>query len=81
MQAAHAADGFVAGAQVEVVGVAENDFGAQRFERCPAVTALTVPAVPTGMKTGVSTVRWGRWICARRPPASVVGMRLKLRPT
>ena len=33
MQAAHAADGLVAGAQVEVIGVAEDDFGAERFER------------------------------------------------
>ena len=32
VQAAHAADGFVAGAQIEVIGVAENDFGAERFE-------------------------------------------------
>ena len=31
MQAAHAADGFVTGAQVEVIGVAENDLGAERF--------------------------------------------------
>ena len=36
MQAAHAADGFVAGAKVEVIGVAENDLGAERFERRPA---------------------------------------------
>ena len=33
MQAAHAADGFVAGAQIEVVGVAEDDFDAEGFER------------------------------------------------
>ena len=32
VQAAHAADGFVPGAQIEVVGVAENDLRAQRFE-------------------------------------------------
>jgi hypothetical protein len=32
VQAAHAADGFVAGAQIEMVGVAENDLGAERFE-------------------------------------------------
>ncbi len=32
VQSAHAADGFVAGAQVEVIGVAEDDFGAQGFE-------------------------------------------------
>jgi hypothetical protein len=33
MQAAHAADGFVAGAQVEMVGVAEDDFCAEGLER------------------------------------------------
>ncbi len=33
MQAAHAADGFVAGAQIEVIGVAEDDLGAEGFER------------------------------------------------
>ena len=32
VQAAHAADGFVAGAEVEVVGVAEDDLGAEDFE-------------------------------------------------
>ena len=55
MQAAHAADGFVAGPQVEVIGVAENDLSAERFKDVLR-TALTVPWVPTGMKTGVSTV-------------------------
>ena len=33
VQAAHAADGLVTGAQVEVVRVAENDFGAEGFKR------------------------------------------------
>jgi len=33
MQAAHAADGFVAGAEIEMVGVAKNDFDAEGFER------------------------------------------------
>jgi hypothetical protein len=33
MQAAHAADGLVAGAQIEVVSVAEDDFDAEGFER------------------------------------------------
>jgi hypothetical protein len=33
VQATHAADGLVTGAQVKVIGVAENDFGAERFER------------------------------------------------
>ena len=32
MQAAHAANGLVTGTQVEVIGVAENDLGAERFE-------------------------------------------------
>ena len=33
MQAAHAADRLVAGAQIEMVGVAKDDFGAEGFER------------------------------------------------
>ena len=33
VQAAHAADGLVAGAQIKVIGVAENDLSAERFER------------------------------------------------
>ncbi len=32
VQSAHALDGFVTGAEVEVVGVAENDFCAKGFE-------------------------------------------------
>jgi len=32
VQTANAPNGFVAGAQVEMVGVAENDFGTKRFE-------------------------------------------------
>ncbi len=33
MQATHAADGFVSWAQIEVIGVAEDDLCAERFER------------------------------------------------
>ena len=33
MKAAHAANGFVAGAEIEMVGVAEDDFCAEGFER------------------------------------------------
>jgi hypothetical protein len=33
VKAAHAADGLVAGTEIEVVGVAEDDFCAERFER------------------------------------------------
>ena len=32
VQPAHAPDGFVARPQIEVIGVAENDLGAQRFQ-------------------------------------------------
>ena len=32
MQSAHAADRFVSGAQVEMIGVAENDLRAERFD-------------------------------------------------
>src|SRR5579871_5410350 len=44
-------------------------------------TAFTVPAVPTGMKTGVSTTWWGSASCARRPPAAVVLLMLNWSPT
>ena len=33
---------------------------------------FTVPAVPTGMNTGVSTGPWGRWRRPRRAPAGSV---------
>jgi len=33
VQAAHAADGLVTGAQIKMIRVAENDLGAERFER------------------------------------------------
>jgi hypothetical protein len=33
VESAHATNEFVAGAEIEMVGVAENDFGTQRFER------------------------------------------------
>ena len=33
MQAAHAADGLVAGTQIKMVGVAEDDFDAESFKR------------------------------------------------
>ena len=33
VKAAHAANGFVAGAEIEVISVAEDDFCAERFER------------------------------------------------
>jgi hypothetical protein len=33
MQAAEAANGLVSGAEIEVIGVAENDFCAEGFER------------------------------------------------
>ena len=55
VQPAHAADGLVAGTQVEVIGVAENDLRAERFEHVLR-DGLDRSRVPTGMKTGVSTV-------------------------
>jgi hypothetical protein len=33
VKSAHASDGFVTGAQIEMVSVAEDDFRAERFER------------------------------------------------
>ena len=59
MKAAHAANCFVAGAQIEVIGVAEDDFCAERFERLLR-DGFDGARVPTGMKTGVSTVWCGR---------------------
>jgi hypothetical protein len=54
---AKAVDDLASGAQVEVVGVAQNDLGAG-FSVLPALRALTVARVPTGMNTGVSTRPW-----------------------
>jgi hypothetical protein len=56
VQPAHAPDGLVPGPQVEVIGVAQDDLRAQLFEHVLR-NGLDRAGVPTGMKTGVSTVR------------------------
>ena len=53
MQPAELLDELRAGAEVQVVGVAEDDLRAELLELARS-TALTVARVPTGMKTGVS---------------------------
>ena len=55
MQPAAPRDQIVAGPQIQVVGVAQQDLGAERFE-IACVTPFTAPCVPTGMNAGVSHV-------------------------
>ena len=78
MQAAHAANGLVAGTQIEVVGVAEDDFGAERFEGVLR-DGLDGSRVPTGMKTGVSTVWMGQIETAAAAAGGGFRENLKLR--
>ena len=59
-------DQIVARPQVEMVGVAQDDLRAGLLEPAPGVMALTVPWVPTGMKTGVRTSPWAVVIRPRR---------------
>ena len=64
VQAAELRDQVLAGTQMQVVRVAEQDRGAERAELV-GVDALDRPFVPTGMKAGVGTSP-----CAvRRTPA------------
>jgi hypothetical protein len=60
VQAAQPRDPLGAGAQHQVIGVAEDDLGAGGAAPAPASVAFTVPAVPTVMNAGVSTghARW-----------------------
>ena len=53
VQAAEPRHPLGAGPQHQVVGVAEDDVGAGLAATWSTVSALTVPAVPTGMKAGV----------------------------
>ena len=73
VQAAELGDQRVAGAQHQVVGVGEQDAGRRSRAGRGAVTALTAPAVPTGMKIGVSTSPWG----VRSRPARARGRRAR----
>ena len=61
-----ARDQRVAGPQVQVVGVAEDDLRADAPRDRGASRALTAPCVPTGMNTGVSTMPCGVVNCRAR---------------
>ena len=61
-------DPLGAGAQHQVIGVAEQDVGAGGLHLL-GVSALTVPAVPTGMKAGVRMSPRGVAISPRRARA------------
>jgi hypothetical protein len=60
VQAAHRLDELLAGTEVEVVRVSEED---RRAELAQALgsSPFTVPLVPTGMKAGVGTSPWAVW--------------------
>ena len=64
VQPAEALDALVAGAQVQVVGVRQDDRRAGVARGRPGASALTVAFVPTGMNCGVSTTPCGS---VRRP--------------
>ena len=70
VEPAAAGDQLVAGPQIQVIGVAEDDAARRPPRDRAAVSALTAPWVPTGMKTGVSIVavggRAGRRAARRR---------------
>jgi hypothetical protein len=53
VQAAQPRHAFRAGAQHQVIGVAQDDVGARARTLSAGFIALTVAAVPTGMKAGV----------------------------
>ena len=74
VQAAEPRDALGAGPQHQVIGVAEHDVGAGR-RTWSGYSALTVPAVPTGMKAGVRISPRGVAISPRRAPPSVVVQR------
>ena len=59
------------GPQHQVIGVAEDDVGAERRAPGPGYIAFTVPAVPTGMKAGVRIVPRGSAISPVRAAPSV----------
>ena len=53
VQAAELGDALGAGPQHQMIGVGEDDVGAGRRAPSSGNMALTVAAVPTGMKAGV----------------------------
>ena len=56
VQPAELADQFMSGAQEEVIGVGQDDFGVKLALDIALIMPLTVACVPTGIKTGVSIV-------------------------
>ena len=68
VQPAEARDPLVARAQVQVIGVGEDD-RSRRRARSSGESALTVAFVPTGMNCGVSTTPCGK--VSRPVPARV----------
>ena len=73
VQPAGARDEIVTGPQIEMVGVAKDDFGAKtgaKSSRSRCVTLLTAPWVPTGMKAGVCTTPCGVRISPHRAAPS-----------
>ncbi len=71
MQAAKPRHALGAGPQHQVVGVAQDDVGADATHLAPVYMALTVPPVPTGIKAGVRISPRGMSITPRRALPSV----------
>ena len=71
VQAAEPRHALGARPQHQVIGVAEDDVGAERRAPGPYTCAFTVPPVPTGMKAGVRIVPRGMEISPRRALPSV----------
>ena len=70
VEAAAPRDQIVAGTQIQVIGIAQQNLGADRLESL-CVTPFTAPCVPTGMNAGVSTSPCAVDITPRRAPPSV----------
>jgi len=64
VQPTQPADGLMPRAQIQMVGVGQQDLHAEIVGEVALAEPLTVAWVPTGMKTGVSMVPCGVW---RRP--------------
>ena len=69
VQPAAPRDQIVAGPQIQVIGVAEQDLRRRALSRSRCVTPFTAPCVPTGMNAGVSTSPCGVVITPRRARA------------
>ena len=69
MQAAELGDTLGARRQHQVIGVGEHDVGAERAHLAGYI-ALTVAAVPTGMKAGVQIARAVEIVQTRAAPST-----------